>query len=210
MLKAPIAVNPSIVVNKHGGVETIDTSNLIRVIVFPVAHPKWTIRTIALCYQTIAIASLVVGEKVICLLAITVGYQCYIRSIQHIGSLSRVEWLALGILVYHKDYSIVAPVVQILDRSRPNYLVATAICSLQVVVRTIYIYALLAWVVRIIEHIRFAVGYMLPQGQIWVAYGGKLIACRFWLMCARCCHCKAACSSDSRTQHFLVHLLCNC
>jgi hypothetical protein len=41
-------------------------------------------------------------------------------------------------------------------------------------VRTIYIYALLARVVRIFKHVRLTIGDMFPEREIGVTYGGQL------------------------------------
>jgi hypothetical protein len=59
--------------------------------------------------------------------------------------------------------------IQILYGSRPYHLVATAVHRYQVVVRTIDIHTLLAWIIGILKHIRFSIGNMLPEGQIGVA-----------------------------------------
>jgi len=48
-------------------------------------------------------------------------------------------------------------------------LVATALGIYQVVVRTIDIDALLAGLIRILKHVRLAIGYVFPQRHIWIA-----------------------------------------
>ena len=83
------------------------------------------------------------------------------------------ERLTLGVFVHHEDGAVEAPMIQILYRSRPYHLVATAVHRYQVVVRTIDIHALLAGLVRILKHVGFAVGDMLPEGQIGVTHGDE-------------------------------------
>ena len=196
MLKAPVAINTSVVIYKHGGVETIDTLNLVGILGAPVANSEWSVGTVALGNQRIAIACLVVGEQIIRFLASGISNKCDIGCIQHIGSACRVENFASGISVDGENNAVVTPMTQIVGRSRPYHLVATTIGIFQIVVRTIDIHTLLAWIIRVVEHIGLAIGDMLPQGQIGVTNGVK--CCEF-LTFYYCCLLGARCSQSHAT-----------
>ena len=197
VLKAPIAIDTPVVIHKYSGVKAIDAIHLYRVIGIPVTYLKRPVRTVAFSYQTIAVACLVVGEQVIGLLARTVCYQCDIWCIQHVSSPCRVKRLAFGILVYHEDNTIVAPLAQILNGSRPHHLVSSAISCYQIIVRTIYIYALLSWIVRIIEYIRLTIGYMFPKGKIRVTNGSQLRLLGLCLLGTGYSHQRATCCCNN-------------
>ena len=53
-LKAPITVDTSVIIDKHGRVELKHADHLVRVISIPVAHLERTIGPVALCYQSVA------------------------------------------------------------------------------------------------------------------------------------------------------------
>ena len=182
MSESPVAVDLTVVVDKHGRVETIDTRYLIGVVVLPVAYLEGTVRTVALGNQTVTVASLVVGEEPVGLLACRVGGHRHIRGIEHIGRLDRVKSLALGILVNHKDRSVEAPIGQVLYGGRPHHLVATTVHRDQVVVRTIDIHTLLARIIGIVKHIGLSVGDMLPEGKIGISDGGEFTLGRLRLL----------------------------
>ena len=204
MLEAPVAIHPAIVIDEDGGVEAVDAIHLHGVVGIPVAHLKRTIRTVTLGDQTITEARLVVGEEIIGLLARAVGHQRHVRCIEHISRAGRVEGLALGILVDHEDDTIVAPLAQILHRSRPHHLIATTVGGNQVVVRTIDIYALLPGVVGIVEHVWLSIGDMFPEGQIGVADGQHLtLGCLNLLAAGN--HQGAACCTDDHAQGLCFH-----
>ena len=174
MLEAPVAIDAAVVIDEDGRVEAIDARHLVGVVVLPVADLEGTVGTVALGDETVAIACLVVGEEVVGLIARRVGHQRDIRCIEHIGGAGRVEGLALGVLVDHEDLSVVAPLAEVFHRGRPHHLVTSAVGCYKIVVRTIDIDALLAWVVGIVEHVGLAVGNMLPQRQVGVAGSGQL------------------------------------
>ena len=94
-----------------------------------------------------------------------------IGGIEHVGGRCGVEGLSIRILVDNKDYAIIAPMVQIVDRCRPNHLIASTILSLQIVVRTIDIHAIFSWVVGVFKHIGLAIGDVFPQGQVGISNG---------------------------------------
>ena len=168
MLEAPIAIDTSVVIDKHGGVEAIDTVYLVGIIGVPVADLEWSLRTVAFGDEGITSARLVVGEEVIGFLACAVCYQGYVRCEKHVGSTCGVKGFTLGILVDHEDDAVVTPLAQVLNGSRPYHLVATAIGRLDIVMRTIDIYALFPWVIRVLKHVGLTIGNMLPKRQIGV------------------------------------------
>ena len=134
MLKAPVAIHAAIVINEHGGIETIDTHNLIRIVRVPVAHLEGAVRAIALSDEGVTSTCLVVGEEPVGFLTRAVGGEGNIRGEQYISRTGGVERLTLGILADFEDDTVVAPLAQIFYGSRPYYLIATTIHGLQVVV----------------------------------------------------------------------------
>ena len=175
MSEAPIAIHPSVIIDKYGRVEAIDAIHLVGVVSIPVAHLERSVRTVALGNQSVAESRLVVGEQIISLLSVLVCHQRHIGSVEHISGSCRVEGFALGILIYYEDFSVVAPLAQIFHRRRPYHLVASAVHCLQIVVRTIDIDALLTRIVRVFKHIRFSIGNMFPHGQIGITLGNRFL-----------------------------------
>ena len=71
--------------SKDGRVESVDTVSLVRILSAPVAHLKRTVGAAALCYQSVASASLVVREQVIGLLAVGSCHQRNVWRKEHVG-----------------------------------------------------------------------------------------------------------------------------
>ena len=87
----------------------------------------------------------------------------------------------------------------ILYGSRPYHLVAPTIHCLEIVVRTIDIYALLTRIIWILKNVGLAIGDMLPQGKIGVSDCRQCGADGFLLAGAREGQHGAACSCDGHT-----------
>ena len=74
-----------------------------------------------------------------------------------------IQQIALGITIHTQYLSVVSPLGKIVDRCRPYHLLTTTVVGLSGVVRTIYIYTLLAWAVWIIEDVWLAIRDMFPH-----------------------------------------------
>ena len=174
MFEPPIAVHPSVVIDKDGRVEAVDPIHLIGILRIPVAHLERPVRTVALGNKSVAIARLVIGEQIIGLLPIGIRHQCHIRGIKYVGSTGFVKLFTLAVLVNHKDNTIITPVVQAVHRCRPYNLIATAVFRYQVVVRTIDVDTILARLVGVFKYIGFSVGNVFPKREIGIALSHEL------------------------------------
>ena len=160
--EAPVTVNPAVVVDQHAGVEAHDTFGFIGIILAPIAGLERAVRTGALGYQRIAFPPHIVGIKVVSLRSVGIDDQTYVRGIQDIEEAFFVERLSVAVCVDTEDDAVIAPVLQIIDRSRPDYLVPAAIHGTLDIVRSVDIDALLPGMVRIFKNIGFAVRNVLP------------------------------------------------
>ena len=173
-LEPPVAIDTSVVVDKHGGVELQHTVHLIRIVLTPVADLEGTIGTRALGDEAIAETRLVVGEEVIGLLAVLVGYEGDVWCIEHIGGACGIKGLAIAVLIDDEDGAVVTPVVEAVDRCRPHHLIATAVGGDQIIVGAIDIDAVFAGLVGVFEDVRLTIGDVLPERHVGVAGGREL------------------------------------
>ena len=169
MPEAPVAIHASVVIHEHGRVEGQYAVGGVGVLFAPVAHFERPVRTVALRNEPVAASMLVVGIEVVGLLAGAVGDECHVGRKEHVGESCRVERLALGVLVHFQNLTVVAPLVEAIDRGRPHHEFAPAVVGDAAVVRTIDIHTLFAGLVWIFKHIGLPIGYVLPEWEIGVA-----------------------------------------
>ena len=86
-----------------------------------------------------------------------------ILHLYQVGSIHRVP---LSIYIIGEDRTLVAPLAQILNGSRPHADIRTTIGGVVDIVRTNDIGTVLPGVIRIFKHTGFAIWHMLPQREI--------------------------------------------
>ena len=203
-LEAPVAVDASVVVNKHGGVELQHAVGRVRVLAVPVRHLEGAVGSMAARHESVAPPGLVVGVQVVSLPSVGLHSHRHVGGKEHVGRARRVEGFAASVAVHHENGAVQPPVAQVVHRCRPHHLVASAVVGLQVVVRPVDVDALLPLVVGVFKDVGLAVGNVLPQRQIGVAHGSERLL-------AGCCRAVAAgCQCGRRAEGGRQQSLCVC
>ena len=172
LLEAPVAIGASVGVGEDAWVEVKDAFGAGGVILAPVAHLERPVGAVRLRHHRLAAACLVVRIEVVGLPSILVHHLVDIGGKQHVALAIGAKQLAVGVLLRFEDHPVVAPVAQVIDRSRPHDLIQAAVHGHQVVVRPVDIDAVLSRIVGIFKYVRFAVGDELPQRQVRVLCNG--------------------------------------
>ena len=119
-----------------------------------------TIRTVALADHCHTSPTTTVRIEPIRLLA------C--RLVLHLNKVWSVHRVPTAIDEVREDGALVAPLREVLHRSRPHTDVVAAVFGIVCVVRANDVGTQLPWVVRVLEDTRLTVWEMLPQGEIGV------------------------------------------
>ena len=145
--------------DENGGIEVDERARHTLTTVFrEVDRREGTIRTIALADHRHTTPATRMGIEVIGLLAC--GF------VFHLHEVRRKHRVPLTIDIPGEDRSFVAPLGEILDRSRPHANITTTIGGIVRIVRADDVGTQFARIVGILEDTRLTVGHMFPQRQI--------------------------------------------
>ena len=131
VLEAPVAVDLAVIVDKHSRVKPQVAVGQLGRLLAPVAHYKRAVGTRCLGYHALATFALVVGIKIVGLVALLVDYLGYVGGIKDVAYSLGIERFPVGVGFRLEYDAVISPFVEIVNRCRPHYLLAAAVLLYQ-------------------------------------------------------------------------------
>ena len=172
LLEAPVAIDAAVVVDEGRGVEAHRPHGAGGVFGIPVAYGEGAVGPVRAGDHAAAAVRLGVGIQVVGLLAVRAHLLRDVGRIEDVRPAVGVERPPERVEAGFEDHPVETPVAQVIDRRRPDHLVAAAIGADLDVVRAVDIDAELPGPVGVLEHVGFPVGNVFPEREVGVGGGG--------------------------------------